>query len=296
MNDRTIGYISIFLIVLITGIVTVTFLSNSKTPTEIRTVEFPTVAGLSLINPDDPVTLKGMVIGKVLSTELKNEKVLVHIISNNHIDIYGGYYISVGAQGIMGNRFLNIEPGNDIKKSIPVKTHLTGMLLPSPPEAVAEMKWLIEAIRELNRFSEKLLYGDSTHESFVAAFQKTVSATDSFSNEFSKKTILASTQITSILDTLSSIVSMCADFKNSLYQKMPPALDSLELILSSSYRGLKQIDSILLQTERIVQLNHKQDLSKIDQSINEFQNNLSTLRVRLKELQQNGLFLRVRLK
>jgi ABC-type transporter Mla subunit MlaD len=296
MNDRTIGYITIFIAVLIAGILTVTFISKSKKPNEIRTIEFPDIAGLSFIDPDDPVTLKGMVIGKVLSAELKNGKIQVRIQSDNHIEIYGGYCITVGAQGVMGARFLNIEPGNDLKKIIPIHQHLSGLVLPSPPEAIAEMKRLIAAIRELNQVSERLLYGDSTHESFVAIFKKTVSVTDSLSDKFSKKSLQVSKQITSLLDTLNNIVSICVDLKNSLYLQVPPVLDSSQQILASSFRGLKLIDSLLLQTEGILQKYNSQDLSKIDTSITGIQNNLCTLRVRINELQEKGLFLRARLK
>jgi ABC-type transporter Mla subunit MlaD len=296
MNDRTIGYVSIFLAVLIAGIVTVTFISKSKKQNEIRTIEFPNISGLSFIDPDDPVTLKGMVIGKVISTELKNKKVLVRIQSDDHIEIYGGYCITVGAQGVMGARFLNIEPGNDFKKIIPGQQHLSGLLLPSPPEAIAEMKKLITAIRELNQISERLLNGDSTHESFVALFKKTVTATDSLSDEFSKKTLQVSTHITSLLDTLNNIVSICVNLKDSLSQRLPSVLDSSQQILSSSYYGLKLIDSLLLQTEGILRKYNKQDLSKIDTSIIGIQNNLCSLQVRMKELQEKGLFLRARLK
>lgn len=296
MNDRTIGYISIFLAVLITGIVTIAFISKSKKPAEIRTVEFPNIAGLSFIDPDDPVTLKGMIIGKVLSTELKNEKVLVRILSDNHVEIYGGYCITLGAQGVMGARFLNIEPGNDFKKIIPVHQRLSGLLLPSPPEAIAQMKQLVAAIRELNQISERLLYGDSTHESFVVLFKKTVSVTDSISDEFSKKTFLLSKQVTSLLDTLNNIVSTCVDLKNSLYLKAPPVLDSTQQILASSFQGLNLIDSLLLQTEGILKKYNIHDLSKIDTSITGVQNSLCTLRVQMKELREKGFFLRVRLK
>jgi ABC-type transporter Mla subunit MlaD len=296
MNDRTIGYISIVFIILITGIFTVSFISKSKKPTEIRTIEFPNIAGLSFISPDAPVTLKGMVIGKVLSTDLKDEKVLVRIVSDNHIEIYGGYCITIGAQGVMGARFLNIEPGYDLKKIIPVHQHLSGLLLPSPPEAIAEMKRLIAAIRELNQITEKLLYGDSTHESFVAIFRKTVTTTDSLSDDFSKKTLQISSHVTNLLDTLNSIVSTCFDLKNSLSLQMPPVLDSTQQILSTSFQGLKLVDSLLFQTEGILQKYKRQDLSKIDTCITVFQNNLCTLRVRMKQLQENGLFLRARLK
>ncbi len=296
MNDRTIGYISIVLAVLIAGAVTFSFISKSKKTTEIRTIEFPNIAGLSFINPDDPVTLKGMVIGKVLSTELKNEKVQVRIQTENPVEIYGGYCITIGAQGVMGARFLNIEPGSDFKKIIPVQQHLSGLLLPSPPEAIAEMKRLIEAIRELNQLTEQLLYGDSTHESFVGIFKKTVTTTDSLSSAFSKKTQQVSVQITSLLDSLNNIVLTCIDLKNSLSRQMPAFLDTTQQILSYSFQSLKQIDSLLLQTERIVQKYKKQDLSNIDTTITGFQNNLCTLRVRMKELQDKGLFLRARLK
>lgn len=298
MSDRTLGYISIVFAVLLAGVVTVSFLSKSKSATEIRTVQIPitSIEGLSFINPDDPVTLKGMVVGKVLSRELQHGKALVRIQLHNHIIINGGYCITVGALGVMGARVLNIEPGFDLKKIIPVNQPLSGLLLPSPPEAIAEMKRLVAAIHELNQIAERLLYGDSTHESFVSIFRKTVLTTDTLSDAFAKKTLLISTQITSLLDTLNNVVSTCIDLKNSLVLQLPPVLDSTQQLISSSHQGLLQIDSMLFQTEKILQVYKKQDLSRIDSSITSFQNNLSTLRVRMKELRENGLFLRARLK
>jgi ABC-type transporter Mla subunit MlaD len=295
MNDRTIGYLCISLSVITVIVSTVFLITRSAGPAETRVIEFPDIAGLSFINKDDPVTLKGMVIGKVLSAELRNGKVFVTIYSNRHIAIHSDYSVSIGAQGVMGNRFLNIDPGL-LHSEITKEHHLKGTILPSPPEAIAEMKTLIAAIQELNNLSDVLLYGDSTGESFVSRFRRTTGTADTLSSTFLQKSRLAAENVTKIMDTLNSLITQCTDIKKRLARQMSPTLDSINVIVWTGFQIIEQVDSVLNKTGYAIKKYSNQDFSSLDESIGSIQNGLCSLSVMLNSIHEKGFFFPVRLK
>lgn len=296
MNDRTIGYLCISASVIITAIAVFFLISKSAVPSEIRTIEFPDISGLNFIKTDDPVTIKGMVIGKVLSTEISNDQILVTVFMNRHFDICSDYFISIGAQGVMGGRFLNIEPGIYSQSVIPPQQRLKGSILPSPPEAISGMQKLVTAIQEFNTLSNQLLYGDSTVESFVALFEKAVKATDSLSCGLVKKSRLASENIAKFTDTLNSLVTQCNNLKITFSGLVPPALDSLDLFLTEGIQMVEQVDSAIVNCGELINKYGNHDFSSFDENIRSIQNGLCSLSVKMKSIQENGLYLPVRLK
>jgi phospholipid/cholesterol/gamma-HCH transport system substrate-binding protein len=295
MNDRTIGYICIIFSAIIVVILTLFFISKFNSPQEVRIIEFPDIDGLSFINIDDPVTLKGMIVGKVLSTELRNQRIFVRVLSSHHINIYKDYQVAIGAQGIMGDRFLNIEPGQPSKSILPNKQILKGTILPSPPEAVSDMEILISAIRELNTISEVLLDGDSTKESIVSFFDKLIKKTDSVSSTISIKSQQALIGIPATLDTLNNLIAQCIILKNSLSKHIPSAIDTVQTILTTGLLRVKEVDSLLMKTIPIVKKYNNLDLSALDKSIHDVHNGLCTLNVLLRNIKENGLSFQINL-
>lgn len=296
MNDRTIGYLCISASVIVIAIAVFFLISKSAVPSEIRAIEFPDISGLNFIKTDDPVTIKGMVIGKVLSTEISNDQVLVTIFMNRHFDICSDYFISIGAQGVMGGRFLNIEPGIYSQSVIPPQQRLKGSVLLSPPEAISRMQKLITTIQEFNTLSNQLLYGDSNGESFVIFFERAVKKTDSLSCGLVKKSKLASENVTKFMDTLNSLITQCNNIKSTFSSLVPPALDSLNLLLTEGLQLVEQVDFAIVKSGELVNKYGNQDFSSFDENIRSLQNGLCSLSVKMKSIRENGLNLPVRLK
>jgi phospholipid/cholesterol/gamma-HCH transport system substrate-binding protein len=295
MNDRTIGYICIIFSAIIVVILTLFFISKFNSPQEVRIIEFPDIDGLSFINIDDPVTLKGMIVGKVLSTELRNQRIFVRVLSSHHINIYKDYQVAIGAQGIMGDRFLNIEPGQPSKSILPNKQILKGTILPSPPEAVSDMEVLISAIRELNAISEVLLNGDSTKESFVSFFENLIKKTDSVSSTISINSQKALIGIPATLDTLNDLLAQCISLKNSLSEHIPSSIDTIQTMLATGLVRVQEVDSLLMKTIHIVKNYNNLDLSTLDKSIEDAHNGLCSLNVLLHNIKGNGLSFQINL-
>jgi ABC-type transporter Mla subunit MlaD len=296
MNDRTIGYLCISVTGIIIAKAVFFLISKSAVPSELRVIEFPEISGLNFIKTDDPVTLKGMVIGKVVSTEISNGKVLVTVYMNRHFDICSDYFISIGAQGVMGGRFLNIEPGIYSQYVIPPQQHLKGSILPSPPEAISGMQKLLTSIQEFNTLSNQLLYGDSTAEPFAALFKKAVKSTDSLICQLVKKSMLAPANITKFMDTINSLITQCNNVKTALSGPVPSMLDSLNLFLTEGLQITEQIDIAIVKSGELINKYSDQDFSSFSENMRSIQNGLCSLSVMMKSIRENGLDLSIRLK
>jgi phospholipid/cholesterol/gamma-HCH transport system substrate-binding protein len=236
-----------------------------------------------------------MIVGKVLSTEMRNQKIFVRVLSSNHLNIYKDYQVTIGAQGIMGDRFLNIEPGQPSKSILPNKQILKGTILPSPPEAVSDMEVLISAIRELNAISEVLLNGDSTKESFVSFFENLIKKTDSVSSTISINSQKALIGIPATLDTLNDLLAQCISLKNSLSEHIPSSIDTIQTMLATGLVRVQEVDSLLMKTIHIVKNYNNLDLSTLDKSIEDAHNGLCSLNVLLHNIKGNGLSFQINL-
>ncbi len=90
-------------------------------PKAYYTVFFPSASGL---NPDDPVAVAGLKVGKIKSLELKETGVLMTLTINPKIRIRKDAIASVAWGGLLGNRYIDItlgkpdqpwlEPGSEI--------------------------------------------------------------------------------------------------------------------------------------------------------------------------------------
>ena len=71
---------------------------------------FASVSGLKV---GSPVEIFGIQIGKVESVEIDTEKemALVHMAINNGIKVYGDGSASVKTAGLIGDKFIKIDPG-----------------------------------------------------------------------------------------------------------------------------------------------------------------------------------------
>lgn len=73
-------------------------------------VEFPAAAGLK---KGDAVTVLGVYSGEVTSVELDGNKVLVGAKVFNEFIMYENYKIKIRAEGALGDKFVDIQPGKE---------------------------------------------------------------------------------------------------------------------------------------------------------------------------------------
>ena len=91
-------------------------------------VFFPSASGL---NPDDPVAVAGLKVGKIKSLELKENGVLMTLAIDPKIRIRKDAVATIAWGGLLGNRYINIslgkpdqpwlEPGSEIPGGLTIE-------------------------------------------------------------------------------------------------------------------------------------------------------------------------------
>jgi phospholipid/cholesterol/gamma-HCH transport system substrate-binding protein len=86
---------------------------------------FDTVAGLP---PQGAVRIAGVKVGDVRTITLENGKARVSIGLGKEVPLYGDAMVSLGSIGILGEKFIDLDPGHSAKGPFP-----QGVPLPSKP-------------------------------------------------------------------------------------------------------------------------------------------------------------------
>jgi phospholipid/cholesterol/gamma-HCH transport system substrate-binding protein len=109
---ETIVGIFVFLGLLLIGYMTVklgnvSFLEDDSYPV---TARFTSVTGLRI---DSPVKVLGIEVGKVenITMDQKNQKAVVKIKIKKGINIYDDAIASIKTEGLMGDKYVSIDPG-----------------------------------------------------------------------------------------------------------------------------------------------------------------------------------------
>jgi ABC-type transporter Mla subunit MlaD len=110
MNDRILGYLLISLILAFLSVPTSLIIWKTAHPLPTRTIEFEPVKSVNFLNIQDPVMVHGREIGQVRSIENKNRKLFLKIETRNDLIIFRNYKIAILSKGVMGDRYLDINP------------------------------------------------------------------------------------------------------------------------------------------------------------------------------------------
>ncbi|MCM2250623.1 MAG: MlaD family protein, partial [Geothrix sp.] len=78
---------------------------------------FDQVAGLNL---QSAVRIAGVKVGDVRAIALENGKARVVVGLSNDVPVYADAFVSLGSIGILGEKFIDLDPGHSAKGPFPV--------------------------------------------------------------------------------------------------------------------------------------------------------------------------------
>jgi len=102
---------------------------------------FDTVAGLS---PQSKVLVAGVSVGTVHEIALEGGRAKVTLSISKDVGIYGDATVSLGSIGILGEKFVDLEPGHSAKGPFPKDT-------PLPSKAGISLDNLMESLSEISK-------------------------------------------------------------------------------------------------------------------------------------------------
>jgi phospholipid/cholesterol/gamma-HCH transport system substrate-binding protein len=116
------------------------------------TARFPSVAGL---DRKAAVRIAGVRVGKVEAIDLDGSEALLHLSLDPHVRLHEGAWAQITSLGMLGDKYVEILPGDPTAPLLPAGTELGGTTTPSfddvmkvAAEIGADVKEVTEALRD----------------------------------------------------------------------------------------------------------------------------------------------------
>jgi phospholipid/cholesterol/gamma-HCH transport system substrate-binding protein len=296
MNDRFLGYIILSVLSILILTPCTYLIWKTQRPVEKRVISFTPINSLSFLNVQDPVRVRGLESGAVSRVFNKDQKVFVEIEATKPLEIHSGYKIIVTVKGILGDRYIEIDPGDPEKEIVSKDEVLEGQIMIGPAEAVAGVEKLCEAVDKFSRLTMEFKNGTENMPSFVNRFKNVTLAFDSISGSVLEVAERIDSDLGKSLDSLGNLLSETSELSKKLSGTVPQKLDELDRIVVKAGEFAVKIDTLINQAEKLTEKLNSPELKELEVFITESRKNLNSLRKAIIEIRDDGLRLPVRVR
>jgi hypothetical protein len=295
MSDRTIGYGVIFFLVIFL-LVPVIYLSNRMfRPVYHRTIVFDEVNTLNFLHIEDPVRVRGIEAGKVQSISWKENKTIVVIETDKQLSLYKDYRIYAEDKGLMGDRYVSINPGHESMTLVDPKTLLEGIFLIGPTEAIARLNKLTALVDSTTALLALLRHGSSSKQSLPDRFNDVIRCFDSVALSLTRILIKTDLAVSKQADTVSVWLEKTARLSEELSVSIPERIVDAQTIIGKIEKVLIAADSLVASSGALVDRVGQMDSITLLDDFNRLKAQLVSLRNGLNELRNQGLLLPIRI-
>jgi hypothetical protein len=296
MNDRLLGYFILTVLVAILLIPAVFLVKQNLTPKQICVVEFNNIESISFVSKQDPVRLQGVQIGVVRDIKISNDKTLILLELSKPVKFFKGYTITAFLKGLMGDRYISIQQGDQRSEPLSDNIILKGKFLDGPAEIVAYVGRFRALLVNLNTIVSSLKDGTLEKKSFVNQFTAFYQKVDTLSIAICTLSKNIDMKMDKNKDTIQFILGQVISISDSLSNKLPEILSKTKATLSSTQNFITQADLFISKTDTFV--SGIEDSKSIfwQNDIKNLQTDLQSLRKMLYDLRVDGLCLPVRLR
>jgi len=251
MSDRKLGYIIIALI-LCAGLGAAAYIVRLiHTPLEVRTLRFEQVGSLAV---EDGVRLNGTLVGSVREfAHDENNMVLVRVHSRKPIPIREGSRVAVKVKGVMGERFIEIEIGDQNKPLIPSCQIVDGVFEMGPSEAIVYIDLLEDKLIELKNIMILLSKGSQTQRSFIDGFTDVVTVLDSLVWTITDGLVNIETGLAAGLDSAAALATKTIEFTAGVAAKAPQLIADVDAIMAKIDNLIPKVETFMQQADAITE-------------------------------------------
>jgi ABC-type transporter Mla subunit MlaD len=178
MNDRALGYLLLVSFAVLFVGIGVYYVRSNYYPAEVRVIEFSHIGNLKI---EDPVAVHGAVVGKIKAFSRSEAQVYVTIAIERKLQLHQDYRAISIDKGLMGDRIIEINPGDSLKPLVSPSDTLRGNAVPGISEAVGLAWKLKQVVDSYLQTSALFLNGNAYQESFCTKFNTLVHKIDSAS-------------------------------------------------------------------------------------------------------------------
>jgi len=305
MSDKKLGYVLMALILLLAGGFVFAYWWVEHAPYETRVLRFPEVGSLAV---EDPVRMSGMVVATVYGFEHDSlGRVLVYVSSRKDfstppkkgsaagIPIRTSSGVAVKVKGVMGERFIDITPGNLEDPLVPKDQIIDGKFEMGPSEAIVYIDLLVEKIIEYKELMQWINTGKDGERSFVQAFGDVVDVIDTLTETLLTGMAGLETGLEIGLDTAARLIEKTGEIVDKTAKAVPEALESINSVLVKIDNLVPKLEKVIATVDATVE---KIDGNKFlwGDDVEKVQKRLIEIKKFVDNFRENGLPLTVKLK
>jgi phospholipid/cholesterol/gamma-HCH transport system substrate-binding protein len=289
MNDRTLGYGVILFLTAFVMILLMYLSFQFLSPLHRRTIIYDTANTLSFLKRQDPVCYRGMKVGQIRRIFLKEGKTYVEIETRHALEIHQGYRIFAEAKGFMGDRYVEIDPGDMNAPPIDAEKPLSGFFPMGPTEAIAYTGVIEDKVRSLIVLTDELRNGSAEKTSLVSRLSAMAQKFDSISMMLTTTLRDADLLVVKNADTLASVLQKASVYSKKLNSSVPETIATIENIMVKTQRLLAAADSLTVSCTPLIDLLTGHASRTIDEKFSHLRKQIESLRNFINVVQEKGL-------
>jgi ABC-type transporter Mla subunit MlaD len=296
MSDRTLGYaVLLFLAVFIT-IPLIYLLSILFAPRYQRTIVFEQVASVNFLKYQDPVRIRGVEAGLIRAINLDSGNSIVVISTKQPLHIHQGYSISAESKGFMGDRYVEIDPGDVRLPEIDPKAPLHGGFLLGPADLLPYCGELVTKVNDLALTVREFKDGSAGKPSFTARFKRTVNNLDSVTASMGKVLSSVNRLLGNRMDSLAGMVGKARTLSIDLDTTLPATEKKFDAVVRKVQRLLVDADTLVAAGDRLIIRYKSKEAATLNEKFLVLRRQMTSLRDFVNDLKENGLELPVELR
>lgn len=295
MNDRLLGYVVISALFIFL-ILPVSFLIwKSALPVHSYLIEFAPIKSISFLNFQDPVYIKGVEVGQVRQVSNNGQKVYAVIETRKNLPFYNDYTISVIPKGIMGDRYLEIDPGSAAAGPLIKNDTLNAIFLMGPAEAISYVNRLHSKIDLLSKLMNELKNGTIENKPLITDFWEGLETIDSLSNSIASITSTLQKEAEQKLDSIVEVLKTSTQVTLKISEILPAFLLKVEKLITHGNQLLSQLISFSKQSAISTEKLREPDLLIWSNKLKNLQQELNNTIEIIENLETEGLKVPIRL-
>ncbi len=295
MTDRVLGYVVISALFIFL-ILPVSFLIwKSALPVHSYLVEFAPINSISFLNFQDPVYIKGIEAGQVRQVFNNGQKIYAVIETRKNLPFYNDYTISVIPKGIMGDHYLEINPGSAAAGPLIDDDTLSATFVMGPAEAISYVHKLYSKIDLLSKLMSELKNGTIENKSLITDFWEALETIDSLSSSIASITTILQKEAEQKLDSIVEVLKTSTQVTLKISEILPAFLMKVEKLITLSNQLLNQLNSLSKQSVISTEKLREPDLLIWSNKLKNLQQELNNAIEIIENLEMEGLKVPIRL-
>jgi len=295
MNDRTLGYVVISMVVLCLFVPIGYLIWKSSKPVTIRTIEFRGVTTMSFLAPGDAVLVQGVESGVVRSVSVKGSDALARIEILSSITLYEDYSVNIMAKGVMGDRYLSIHPGTALMPPVDPDSILHGRVSLGLDDALSYILQLKATVHNLAKLSETLRWGTEQKRSMIYEVGKFTMDIDSIIRSLLVAVSKIDTSFNRSIDSVATMLDSAVSVTSYVTDSLPATVEKISDVVISIGRALDKVDTMVIQASAGIRKMDDPDGLFWKREAASLEKNLTKLQQLIKYLQNDSLTLPVKI-